>query len=198
MEHNTSGVLKWSLVIGIVLVLNLFIGYGVSVLYQEPQYENFCPASLTDQTYNTQAECLAVGGQWNQTAQVAQEPTTVKGVTAPGPQVIAYCNATYSCETKFESAQQTYDRNVFASLVVIGVILIVLGFAFKANDVLSYGFSLGGVLSFLIASVRYWSSADNLVKLIILAAALAALIYLAYKKFTPAKTAPRTNETLRP
>jgi len=185
MQHNNSGVLKWSLIIAIVLVINLFVGYAVSVIYQEPQYENFCPADITNQTYNTQAECLAVGGQWNQTASVAQEPTTTKGITAPGPQVISYCNPTFSCENSYDKANTNYDRNVFATLVILGVLMIVLGFVLKGNEVLSYGFSLAGVLSFLIASVRYWSAADDIVKLIILAAALAALIYLAYKKFTP-------------
>ena len=43
--------------------------------------------------------------------------------------------------------------------------------------------SFAGVLSFIIASMRYWTSADDLIKVIILGIALAILIFIAFKKF---------------
>lgn len=184
LEQKTSSVLKWTLIVAITLVLNLFVGYAVSVVYQEPQYQNFCQDNQVNQVFATKSECLSVGGQWNETSAPQAMPDSAVGVKVTAPDVTAYCNPTYTCENNYEAAQKLYDRNVFATLVVLGVIMIVLGFAFKANEVLSYGFSFGGVFSFLIASLRYWSSADSLVKVLILGAALAALIYLAYKKFS--------------
>ncbi len=55
--------------------------------------------------------------------------------------------------------------------------------AFIPNEIISIGLSWGGVLSFVIASIRYWSVADNLIKVLILGIALATLIWLAIKKF---------------
>jgi hypothetical protein len=51
------------------------------------------------------------------------------------------------------------------------------------NEVLALAFSWGGVLSLFIASLRYWSDANNILKVIILAIALGSLIWTAVKKF---------------
>ena len=67
-------------------------------------------------------------------------------------------------------------------LVILGVIALISG-AFIANEIITLGFSWGGVLSLLIASMRYWSLAGNLIKVLILGIALASLIWLAIKKF---------------
>jgi len=45
------------------------------------------------------------------------------------------------------------------------------------------GLSFGGVLSLVIASMRYWSSAHDATRLIILAVALGALIWIGIRKF---------------
>ena len=95
---------------------------------------------------------------------------------------LGYCDPTYTKQMEFNTAQKSYNRNVFLILVVLGVISLVLG-AVLANAILSMAFAWGGVLSLLIASMRYWSDADNLLKVIILAVALGALIYIAIKKF---------------
>jgi hypothetical protein len=60
---------------------------------------------------------------------------------------------------------------------------VAVGTFLKGNMLISVALSLGGVLSFIIASMRYWTSADDLIKVIILAIALAILIWVAVKKF---------------
>ncbi len=40
--QTQSRVLKWSLIIGIVIVLNLFFNYSLSLVYKQPDYNNFC------------------------------------------------------------------------------------------------------------------------------------------------------------
>ena len=39
---ETKKILKWPLIIGIVIVLNMFFLYAVKVAYPEPQYDDFC------------------------------------------------------------------------------------------------------------------------------------------------------------
>jgi uncharacterized membrane protein len=91
--------------------------------------------------------------------------------------------ASYLPEQNYEAAQKFYDENVFIALILFGVASLIGG-ALLENEVLSLAFSWAGVLSLFIASVRYWSDANNLFKVIILAIALAGLIWTAIKKFT--------------
>jgi len=143
--QSQSKILKWSLILGIVIVANLFINYSLSLVLSEPQYNDFCP-----QTY---------------TATPASD----------AEQTI--------CSNNYTAASNDYQAKVFTVLIVIGVLLVVASFFVKTNPVVSTALSFSGLLSIVIASMRYWSSADNWVKVIILGVALLALISLAVRKF---------------
>jgi hypothetical protein len=184
-----SKVLKWALIIGIVIVLNMFFNYTLSLVYKNPVFENFCPASQINEYVNTQKVCVDKGGQWN----ADSYPQSVSvGVVKTLPQ--GYCNLQFTCQNKFDVAQKAYDRNVFITLVLLGAVCVAIGNFFGGNIVLSVALSLAGVLSFVIASIRYWSSADDLIKVIILAIALAILIWVAVKKFKNNSPTIRINE----
>lgn len=178
--QQKSKVLKWSLIIGITIVLNMFFNYALSVVYHSPEWEDFCKNEQVIEPIDTKEQCIAIGGQWNgnvkeqytKPAYDIGEPLSAKG----------FCNQNYICQMDYESAQNVYDRNVFISLVILGVITLGVSTVIT-NIAVSQGLSLGGVLSFVIASMRYWGRADDLVKVCILAIALAVLVYLAYKKF---------------
>jgi len=139
-----SGFIKWAIVVAIVVVLNLFFSYAISLAYKAPQYDDYVSSQAEPMPYNDAAY----------TAQV----------------------------NTFQAAQKNYDRSVFIVLVVLGIIVLVLGSLFT-NEILSLSFAWGGVLSLIIASMRYWTDADNLFKVIILAVALGVLIWVAVKKF---------------
>jgi hypothetical protein len=176
MPNQKSRVFKWSLIFGIVIVINLFFNYTLSLVYQEPQYEAFCPNNAQVVPMATsQTECLAQGGQWNGAVYQPTPPDK----TAPA----GYCDLNFTCNNNFQDAQKVYDRNVFITLVLLGALCVAAGNFLKGNTLLGQALSLSGVLSFVVASMRYWSYADNLVKVVILAIALAILIAVALKKF---------------
>ncbi|MDD4989253.1 MAG: hypothetical protein PHV42_02405 [Candidatus Pacebacteria bacterium] len=177
--QKQSRILRASLIAAIVIVINLFFNYALSLVYKEPDYNTFCPntAQVVTQITN-QAQCVAAGGQWNENY-YPPTPVTPDGKGAP----TGYCDQQFMCRQGFETAQKTYDRNVFITLVLLGAIIVAIGNYLKGNQLISSALSLAGVLSFIIASMRYWSSADNLIKVIILGIALAILIYVAMKKF---------------
>ncbi len=177
-NNRPSRVLRWSIIIALVIVLNLFFNYAITLVYPAPQYENFCPTSQVATPPADQKSCLAAGGQWTQTVSPAP---TIGGKTTP--QTAGYCDVTFTCQKNFDAAGNTYARTVFIVLVLLGVASIVVGAVFKASDVISAGLSLGGVLSLIIASARYWTEAANILKVLILAVALIALIWLGVKKF---------------
>lgn len=174
---NESKILKWSVIIGIMIVLNLFFNYTLSLVYSAPKYENFCPQTQVVNVPDNQNECVAEGGQW--TSDAYYKPRAVAGEIVP----MGYCNLQYTCGQAYESARDTYSRNIFVALVVLGALSVLIGNFFGGNAVISNGLALGGVLSFVIASMRYWGAANDLIRVVILAIALGILFYIAVKKF---------------
>ncbi len=174
-------VTKWSVILGIVIVLNLFFNYTISLVYERPDYEDYCPQSQVVVVPDTQEECVAEGGQWTDNAYYS------KPIRPEFPEPVGYCDLQYTCRQEYESAHDTYQRNVFVVLVVLGALSVLVGSAswriFRGNVVISNGLSLAGLFSFIIASIRYWGSADNLIRVIILAIALGILFWIAMKKF---------------
>jgi hypothetical protein len=140
MEYrkSSSNLVKWSLIVGIVILMNLFFNYALSLVYTAPAYNAYFPQS---QVVSSNAE-----------------------------------------QQHFAVAQKNYDRSIFIALVALGALSIGAGSLIE-NTVLSVAFSWAGVLSLVIAAIRYWSDAGNLLKVIILAVALAGLIWTAVKKF---------------
>jgi len=169
-------VLKWSLIIGIMIVLNLFFNYALSLAYKTPNYEVFCPQEQVVIQPKTQNECTDKGGQWN-------ENYYDKPVRADEAIPAGYCDTQFTCRQAHADAQRNYDKNIFIALVLLGALSVLIGNFFKGNEVISNGLALGGVLSFVVASMRYWTSANDLIRVIILAIALGLLFWIAIKKF---------------
>jgi len=171
---------KWVLALAIVIVLNLFFAVAVRVLYEEPMHEDFCNAARITAPLDTKEMCEAVeiGGEW----QYSTGPRAVKPVIG---EVIAdgWCNADFTCWKEYDDALAFYNRNAFVILVILGLVSIGIGYMFAASASVSLGLSLGGVVSLIIASVRYWSHMDEYLHLVILAVALILLIWFGIKKF---------------
>ena len=171
-------VLKWSLIIGIVIVINLFFGYALSLIYKAPEYITYCPQTQVNIAPDNQAQCVANGGQWNEYPNQTG-PKTVDGSAG-------YCDIQFTCNNSYQAAEKVYERNVFVTLMILGALLVLIGNFMKGNGVIASGLSLAGVLSFIIASARYWSYASDYLHVGILAIALALLLWIAYKKFKDA------------
>ena len=181
MEQNTqhkpvtqSRFVRTSLTVAIIIVMNLFFNYAVSLIYNEPTYDQFVTSPQVLQNITTEGGCVSVGGQWT-----VNTPTTIDKKTTA---LQGYCDPNYTNQKAYEAAVKIYDRNVFITLVILGIISIVIG-SFVTVSVIPAAFSWAGVLSLIIASMRYWGSAGKLLKVGILACALGILIWLAVKKF---------------
>lgn len=179
MENNKKSlILKWSLILSIIIVLNLFFNVALDLVYGSPKYEDFCPTEQITKQIENQNECIEQGGSWNEypaAKYIDERPES--------PRIEGYCDQQFTCRQEFDDARENYERNIFISLIALGVITLVASLVLKSNLVLSNAFALAAVLDFVIASIRYWSSAHQATKVVILAIALVALIYIAYKKF---------------
>ncbi len=187
-SQKPSRVLKWSIIIGIVILLNLFFNYSLSLFYKAPNYQNFCPTRQVNIQPATRDQCINVGGQWTENVypqQIPNAPTApaVSPAKLANPTVTGYCDPDYSCRNKFEDTRKIYERNVFTILISLGIISILVAIFWRVAGIVTMGLSLGGVLSLVIAAVRYWGEAQNLLRVVILGVALAALIWVGVKKF---------------
>jgi hypothetical protein len=188
MEIKNLPILKWALIIGIVVVLNLFFNFGIKTFYGNPEWDEFCPREQVTVQPTTQEACVAQGGAWTEAGYTIERyPVPAKplplGEEATGlPAQTGYCDLYFTCQQEFEAVNEVYNRNVFIALVILGLISVVAGFLTTARSAVSLGLTFGGVLSFIIGSVRYWSDMDEYLRVIILGVALVVLIWLGVKK----------------
>lgn len=174
--NHPSRFVKWSLIAGIIIVINLFFNYAISLVYKAPEYP--VNNSQVIGTIYTKEECISIGGQWTQT----QIPTDLK-MADPQSKLGGYCDPDYTKRMQYEESNKIYQKNVFIILFILGSLILIIGTIIK-QEVLAIALSWGGVLSLIIASMRYWSNANNGLKVGILAIALVVLMYLAVKRFS--------------
>lgn len=175
-------ILKWALIFGIIVVLNLFFAYALKVIYDAPEWDNFCKQEQVIERVDDKATCLEKGGQWNENIYGKAEVRNIDPAMVP-VEPEGYCNLNFVCQNDYTDALKNYEKNVFMTLVALGVISIIIGFMMATQTVVSIAFSLGGVLTFVVASIRYWQFASEYLQVIILGLALAVLIWLGIKKF---------------
>lgn len=171
MKQNK--ILKWSLILSIVIVANLFFNYSLSLVLNSPDREAFCPFEKTSQVIDNKEQCEQADGIWNPGQQVYEKTI----------QPIGYCDLYSKCENRYQEVNKLYEQKVFIALMIIGVVVLVSSFFIGSNIVLGSAFALTAVLDLIIASVRYWQYSDKILKVVILFIALASLVYLAVKKF---------------
>ena len=167
-------ILKWALIASIIIVANLFFNYGLSFVFNAPKYDEYCFVRETKQIAQEEQTCVQAGGEW-----VFDQHVNLVDSNNSG-----YCDLYTVCNQKYQDANKSYEQKVFISLILIGVLVLISSFFIKTNFVLSSSFALAAVLDFIIASIRYWSYSDELLKVLMLFVALVLLVYIAVKKFT--------------
>lgn len=160
------------LVGGIALVTNLFIFYSLEVVKPAPRFENFCGDKQMAGNLATEEACQAVGGQWLVTTEIES-----------GLKTAGHCNATYTCQKAYDEAHEKHAGLAFIVMTAIGGALFVLSMFIKGSSVVSNGIGLGGLISIFIGSVTNWSYLYPLVKVGLLGALLALILWFAWNKF---------------
>ena len=180
-----TNIKKLVLILGIVVVSNMFFNFGIDTFYDAPEFDDFCVKEMASETYSSKETCESAGGLWNEDVRLK----TIREEGTPVPVVIdevkreGWCDVYSECGEAYESARDFYNRNVFVILVILGMASIVGGFLIKQSYPVSLGFSFAGIVSLIIGSARYWSAMDDYLRFIILGLALVVLVWLGMKKF---------------
>jgi hypothetical protein len=171
-KHAAPKFVRWALMIGIVLLLNIFfLALGQTVL-KAPQYADYCPTQPAPSPTDEKA-CTEQGGIWN------PAPSSDMAAKAPA----GYCDLFSKCQKTYDDAQKPYKLHAFELMLALGVLALIAGVLPLGSSIVSTGLSYGGVLAFLIASVQYWSEAPSWIRLLVAFIALAVLLVIGIKRF---------------
>ena len=178
METTTTHpkFVRWALMLGIVIVLNIFFSVILALAYPAPVYEAYCPQVNVVPTDS--ATCDEHGGVWS-----AYAPAVPAPAEATSPKATGYCDLYAKCQKPFQAAQDQHALYAFVLMNGLGVIALVAGFMPLGSSIVSSGLSYGGVLALVIGSAEYWGTAGNWIRLAITAVGLVALLYIGWRRF---------------
>src|SRR3989344_3623857 len=118
-KERHQNALKWILVVGILVVLNLFFNFATKLVYDAPKYEDFCTPKQINIAPENQEACIAEGGGWNE--------NTYPKIERPTSEPLGYCDIDFTCRQEFSDSNSVYNRNVFIILVILGIASVVSG-----------------------------------------------------------------------
>ncbi|KND51931.1 MAG: hypothetical protein ABA06_01575 [Parcubacteria bacterium C7867-001] len=166
---------RWAVLIGIVIALNIFFLVARSLVLPEPKYDDYCPTRI--QPAATEDACVKQDGVWVATPNDA----SVTAVTKPN--MAGYCDLYQKCQPVYDAAQKQFRLYAFIIAIGLGVLSLIVGVLPIGSSIVSSGLSYGGVLALIIGAIQYWNDASSLIQLGISALALGALLYIGVKRF---------------
>lgn len=168
---------RWALLLGIVVILNIFFNVVLALAYPAPVYNDYCPAQPMV-TPTDAVTCDAQGGVWNN-----YSPAPAPATDMTSPKMTGYCDMYAKCQKPFQAASDQHALYAFVLMVGLGVIALIAGFVPLGSSIVSSGLSYGGVLALIIGSGQYWGNAGNWIRLAISTVGLIALLYIGWRRF---------------
>jgi hypothetical protein len=177
--------------VAVALITVFFVAYATQTLYSAPRYEDYCDLSRPFD-YQNASSCVAEGGVW-----VMPEVTASLVLSCDQKQAgsqytcipvtdyqkyTGYCNiGERQCDKDFRAASEPYNRNVFVTHVIVGLLVLIAAF-FISIEPVSLGLMGGGAIVIVFGAMRYWSELSDVLRTVFLGLALGILIYFGYKK----------------
>lgn len=138
-----------------------FFAYALHVFYPEPEnecYEKYpyVPAKVVDNATDDQRDA------W----EAEQEEVREKN---------------QQCYEDFELEQDRYGFVGFIILAVIAIVLMVVSMIYIGFESIGTGLLGGGIILLIYATARFWGDINQVIRLLVMAVGLGALIYIGHK-----------------
>lgn len=167
---------RWALMLGIVIILNIFFNVLVNLALPAPEYNHYCP-NYAGPEVTTSLACEAQGGVWNGgTGSIQAQPAKP---TAP----VGYCDLYAKCQPLYQAASDKHALYAFTFMVGLGVLALIAGIVPIGSSIVSSGLSYGGVAALVVGSIQYWGNAGQWIRFAIALAGLLVLLYIGWKRF---------------
>jgi hypothetical protein len=168
---------RWALMLGIVIILNIFFNVLVALALPAPDYNAYCP-NINGPAPMDAKSCDTLGGVWTDNGPAIAPAPMPKPVSPTG-----YCDMYAKCQPLYQAASDKHSLYAFVFMVGLGVLALIIGLMPFGSSMVSTGLSYGGVLAFVIGSASYWGTAGNWIRLAIATVGLLALVYIGWKRF---------------
>ncbi len=174
--------------IGIFIVYLLMLAYGIEAFYPSPQYDKFCTGSEAGRFYPGKPYLGEPGT--NCTALARQAREQIDACFASGGQpVYDYDNAGCAiglkecnyCNKQFNDARQIYEKRVFVIALIAGIITLLLGYGMLATEPVGSALMASGIGAIFYGSARNWENLSDILRFLLLLAALLLLIWIAIR-----------------
>ena len=175
MTQTHPKFVRWAVMLGIVIALNLVFFAARELVIPQPNYEDYCPTTV--QPAATEAGCSAQDGVWVATPDNAQVTAVVK------PNQTGYCDLYQKCQPLYDEAQKNHEKYAFVIMVGLGVLALIVGVLPIGSSIVSTGLSYGGVIALIVGGIGYWDQAGNLLRLLMSVIALGALLFIGIRRF---------------
>ncbi len=152
----------------IAIVLASLVGYAVEVFDPSPEWDDYCGEFRAP-------KIVGEGGEFVQETQESCE------ANEGAKWMNGYCDYNYQCQMDYDDAREKHSLTVFLVSVPIGLVALFFGVALGLPSV-SSGLMLGGVFLVFYGTASYWENFSDVIRVVILAIALAVLIWIGYKK----------------
>ena len=179
-----------NIVMGIaIMILTIsVVVQGVSIFYDNPEYEDFCSDSgriPLDKSEGT--VCLTVCRElYEIQGDKCVFNSCGSGCGADGVNTfreLSQCEAALTergCYDVFDDAMERYSKNVFLIALPLGIAIIAVGALIFGLETVGAGLMAGGVGVILWGVMGFWGFADEWLKFVFSLVGLVALIWLAY------------------
>ncbi len=178
-------------VIGIaILILTIAVViYGVNLVYDAPEYGDFCGGHSVLKPSDNDIICPAVCVElWELDAESGECVFNECGSGCGADGVTRFetkkqCEIVLggdTCQSAYEEARENYSRNVFLIALPLGVLIIILGALAFGLESVGAGLMGGGVGVILWGIGGFWRFAEDWLKFFLSLIGLVVLIWLAY------------------
>ncbi len=168
------------IILGIIIavVFLMFAVYGTKLIYDAPDYEDYCDYSRP-MIPNMNKNCSYNESLSDERQQCYNEKgTPISVYDENGCEVEINCS---TCQQDYDTARERYSQNLFIISIIISVVVISISALFIKIESISGGLMLGSLMYLIYGTGFYWRYMDDLLRFIILGLALGILIYIGYK-----------------
>ncbi len=137
-------------IIGVVLLM--FLVFGTKLIYEKPQYEDYCDSGNRYLTLDKLNDS----------------------------QVQAQNEFFRACQDNYDEANERYSKKMFVLSLILGIAIIVLSTIFIDLMTVSGGLMFGSLMFIIYGTGSYWRYMNDWTRFAILGVCLAALIYVGY------------------
>lgn len=174
----------------IAILFTIFINVSIEAFYPMPDYADYCkndnyPRPMPYKEPPSNFSCPEFQTPQTITHSCPSEKGSVEyKYDERGCAKEAYCE---TCNVALDKANQKYNLAVFIISAVMGLIALIAGLYLPQkknpiNEWVGSGFLLGGILTILVGTIRYFGDMGRYMRPIIILIELVLVIYLAYRK----------------